>query len=812
MLEDAGRRRADRRRALLAALPEPRRGGVPAAAARSAEVTARRQELAPVRRDGPATSPTSSTPPAPPAAPRGWPSSTGAPWPCCAGRRRASRARGAGGVLAATSICFDLSVFELFVPLARGGTRRPGGERAGAAGARRRPRRGDPGQHRPLGAWPSCCAARGSAGRRCARSTWRASRCRGRWPTQVYGAGRVERRAQPLRPDRGHHLLDRAPCIAAGERGDAADRPADRRHPGLPAGRRRWSRCPPGCPGELLPGRRRPGARLPGPAGADRGALRARSRSPASRARGSTAPATWRAGCPDGELEFLGRSTTRSRSAASASSWARSRRRCASQPGGARGRGRGCGGRAGRPPAGGLRGPGAGRAPPGARAARLPAASGCRRTWCRRPSCRLDALPLTPNGKVDRARPAGAASGATVRAGGVRGAAHARRGGPGRDLGARCWALDAGGRPRQLLRAGRALAAGDPGGLPGAPASSASSCRCARSSRRRPSPRSRRGRGGAGAPAPAARGAAARAGARERAAAAVLRPAAPLVPRPARAGRALPTTSPAGGAPRGARSIARRSRRSLARDRAPARGAAHHLPRAATASRSRQVDPAAAAPPLDAGSSTSAGCRRRRAQARGAAPGGRGGAAARSTSRAARCCAPACCAWREREHAAAADAAPHRHRRLVDGRAGRASWRRSTRPSLPGRPSPLPELPVQYADFAVWQRRWLAGEGAGAAARLLAGAAGRRAGAAGAAHRPAAARGAGPARRRAAVPPRHGSSPRRSGRWAAAAGGDACSWRCSPPSRLLLARYTGQDDVVRRHADRRPPPAWRPRG
>src|SRR6185436_6663696 len=29
---------------------------------------------------------------------------------------------------------------------------------------------------------------------------------------------------------------------------------------------------------------------------------------------------------------------------------------------------------------------------------------------------------------------------------------------------------------------------------------------------------------------------------------------------------------------------------------------------------------------------------------------------------------------------------------------------------LAGRPSPLPELPVQYADFAVWQRRWLRGE------------------------------------------------------------------------------------------------------
>src|SRR6185503_14919503 len=27
-----------------------------------------------------------------------------------------------------------------------------------------------------------------------------------------------------------------------------------------------------------------------------------------------------------------------------------------------------------------------------------------------------------------------------------------------------------------------------------------------------------------------------------------------------------------------------------------------------------------------------------------------------------------------------------------------------------GRPSPLPALPIQYADFAAWQRRWMDGE------------------------------------------------------------------------------------------------------
>ncbi len=106
----------------------------------------------------------------------------------------------------------------------------------------------------------------------------------------------------------------------------------------------------------------------------------------------------------------------------------------------------------------------------------------------------------------------------------------------------------------------------------------------------------------------------------------------------------------------------------------------------------------------------------------------------------------------------------------------------------------LPPLPLQYADFAVWQRLRLRGAPLERELGFWRERLARRARAAGAAHGPPPQRGARPARRPGGVrrPRRRGGALRRLGR----AEGSTPFMTLLAAFQLLLARYAGQKDVV----------------
>ena len=419
------------------------------------------------------------------------------------------------------------------------------------------------------------------------------------------------------------------------------------------------------------------------------------------------------------------------------------------------------------------------------------------------------ALPLTANGKVDRrALPRPSAGRRSGRRAADAAPRNPGRGGDRRDLGraARARARSASTTTSSPWAATRCS---PPACCRGCAQRSASSCRCASSSRPRRSPASPRRwpgsalrrRGGR------ARPAAARAARRPAADA-----AAPLSFAQQRLWfldqlwrrAARPTTSRRLASP--GRSTPRRSPRAPRRGRAPPRG------RCAPTFAERDGEPAAARSRRRRGScrcrwSTSRRCPRRGAEAEAARPAPpRRPAAVRPRARD-RSCAPLSSGSGAEEHAAPPRPPPHRLRRLVDG--GAAARARGALRRAVGRatPSPLPELPLQYADFA----RLAAAPGSPArcSARQLAYWRGQLAGAPTALELPAdrpRPGGREPPRRR---PP---AAPRRAGGGAAPpgarrGGGDAVHAAPRGLRGAAARAHGGQEDIAGRHAGRQPHPA-----